>query len=265
MKRLALVALLFVACSDRQPASPPPTPPTASLTPPKQPLPAFAIPPTTKLLVTAIVDDWTSTQATLRVWRRAGTAWEAKGDAWPGVVGGTGIAWGIGLHGAGAPGREGPLKKEGDGKSPAGVFAIDAAYGVAKDPPKGTKLPYETTAHGDWQCVDDPASDHYARIVDRKQVPADWQSHEEMLRNDTLYTWVVNVAHNPGHVPGKGSCIFLHVWGGKDSTTVGCTAMEEPRLAALIPQLDPADQPLYVLLPRAEYSALASIWGLPAQ
>jgi hypothetical protein len=53
------------------------------------------------------------------------------------------------------------------------------------------------------------------------------------------------------------------VWGGKDTTTVGCTAMEEPRLAALLAQLDPTDQPLFILLPRAEYTALAAAWGLP--
>jgi L,D-peptidoglycan transpeptidase YkuD (ErfK/YbiS/YcfS/YnhG family) len=253
----AVLLWLAVACSDTKPAAPPAALPTTQ--PPK---PATLIPATTKLLVTGVVDDWTSTKATLRVWRRDGDAWKPTGDAWPAVVGRTGTAWGIGLHGN--VNREGPVKKEGDGKSPAGVFAIDGAFGVAEEPPKGAKLPYESTARGDWQCVDDPASDHYAQIVDRKQVPSDWHSHEEMLRPDALYTWVVDVAHNPEHVAGKGSCIFLHVWGGKDTTTVGCTAMEEPRLVALLSQLDPADHPLYVLLPRAEYAALASSWGLPA-
>lgn len=256
MKR-AVLLWLAVACSDTKPATPPAALPTAP--PPK---PATLIPATTKLLVTGIVDDWTSTNATLRVWRRDGDGWKANGDAWPAVVGRTGTAWGIGLHGT--VNREGPVKKEGDGKSPAGLFVIDAAYGVAEEPPAGAKLPYASTARGDWQCVDDPASDHYAEIVDRKQVPSDWHSHEEMLRSDSLYTWVVDVAHNPEHVAGKGSCIFLHVWGGKDTTTVGCTAMEEPRLVALLGQLDPADHPLYVLLPRAEYTALAPSWGLPA-
>ena len=63
---------------------------------------------------------------------------------------------------------------------------------------------------------------------------------------------------------GKGSCIFLHVWGGQDSTTVGCTAMEEPQLARLITELDPKDEPVFVLLPDEDYKALASTWGLPA-
>ena len=59
-------------------------------------------------------------------------------------------------------------------------------------------------------------------------------SAEEMKRPDALYTWVVDVAHNPTRLPNGGSCIFLHVWSGADSTTVGCTAMAEPKLAQLI-------------------------------
>jgi len=86
-----------------------------------------------------------------------------------------------------------------------------------------------------------------------------------MLRDDALYEWVLDVAHNPDATPGAGSCIFLHVWSGPESTTVGCTAMDKPKLEALLAALDPAQQPLYVLLPRSEYSAVASAWGLPAQ
>ena len=84
-----------------------------------------------------------------------------------------------------------------------------------------------------------------------------------MRRSDDAYTWVIEVAHNAARTPDDGSCIFLHVWSGPDSHTVGCTAMEEPRLARLIATLSPADHPAFVLLPRAEYTALASTWKLP--
>ena len=42
---------------------------------------------------------------------------------------------------------------------------------------------------------------------------------------------------------------------------MGCTAMAEPKLAQLIGELDP--RAVFVLLPRAEYDALAPRWGLP--
>lgn len=257
------IATASTACGDRKSQ---PQPAAAVSTAPKPPVAAAAavIPEASKQLVTAIADDWTSTKITLHLWTRTSGAWQVAGESWPGVIGTSGAAWGIGLHGIGAPNREGPLKKEGDGKSPAGAFELRAAYGVADEPPAGSHLPYESTARGDWECVDDTASEHYGKIVDRKQVPSDWESTDPLLRDDALYTWVVEVAHNPERTPARGSCIFLHVWGGKSSTTVGCTAMAEKHLVQLIAKLDPALHPVFVLLPRAEYSALAPAWGLPA-
>jgi D-alanyl-D-alanine dipeptidase len=221
------------------------------------------IPAGAKQLITAVVDGWDTTRATLRRWRREDAGWEPDGEPWPGVVGKHGAAWGAGLHGAGAPeGRDGPVKREGDGKSPAGVFALRGSYGYADAPPAGTRLPY-TALDERWKCIDDPASKHYDRILDRTTVEPDWNSAEVMRRTDELYSWVVDVAHNPAHAPGGGSCIFLHVWRSASSGTAGCTAMEQRKLAQLLATLDPSA--VFVLLPRAEYDALAPAWALPAQ
>jgi L,D-peptidoglycan transpeptidase YkuD (ErfK/YbiS/YcfS/YnhG family) len=264
-----LLALAASGCNEKKPASTASSPAAAALPLPQTPPAAQAlIPSTTTQLVTAITDSWTSTHATLQLWTRTdGGAWTARAAApWPAVLGRAGTAWGVGLHGAGAPaGRNGTVKTEGDGKSPAGMFAIRNAYGYADEPPKDTKLDYTSTGRGDLECVDDPASEHYASIVDRKQVASDWESAEQMMRDDALYTWVVDVAHNPERKPRAGSCIFLHVWGGPETTTSGCTAMQVANLEELLRTLDPASKPVYVLLPRAEYEALAVAWGLPAQ
>lgn len=260
MKIVLAIVVALAACSDKKPAQPP----AAALPMPAPPKPAqTVIGGATKQLVTAVTDSWTSTTATLQLWQRVGTQWQPVGTSWPAVIGKTGSAWGIGMHGAGVPGREGPMKKEGDGKSPAGAFVIRDAFGYADEPPKHTKLEYTSTGRGDIECVDDPASEHYAQIVDRKQVPADWESAEQMMRDDALYTWVVDLAHNPERSPGKGSCIFMHVWSGPESSTLGCTAMEEPRLVELLGKLDPKAAPVFVLLPRSEYAALQASWGLP--
>lgn len=212
-------------------------------------------------LVVGIVDDWTATTATLRRYRRDGDEWKPSGAAWPAVVGKAGTAWGTGVHGTGAPaGREGPVKHEGDSKSPAGVFAIGASYGSATASPTGSRLRY-TPIDDAWKCVDDPASKAYNRVLDQRTTTIDWKSAEEMKRGDALYTWVVDVAHNVSRTPNRGSCIFLHVWSGPESATLGCTAMAEPVLAELIATIDPSA--MFVLLPRAEYAALATSWGLP--
>ena len=228
--------------------------------------PDVRVPDRTTQLLVGVTDGWDATDATLRLWRRddAASAWQPVGETWPAVVGRAGVAWGRGLHGDRPPaGQDGAVKREGDGRSPAGLFAIGAAWGYDAAPPAGTRVPY-TMATDAWRCVDDPASAHYTRLLDERTVTIDWASREELRRDDELYRWIVLVDHNPDATPGAGSCIFLHVWDGPGSSTSGCTAMEEPRLAALLARLDPAAHPAFVLLPRAAYAALATAWTLPA-
>jgi L,D-peptidoglycan transpeptidase YkuD (ErfK/YbiS/YcfS/YnhG family) len=257
MKR-ALAVLVVASCSRSRTE-----PPIA-----RDPEPVKVITPviaaTTTQLLTGVTADWTASSATLRLWHRdPGQPWQPSGEPWTAEIGATGSAWGIGQHGdAPPPGHAGPRKHEGDKKSPAGSFVLRATYGYATAPPEGTKMPY-TPSDDTTLCVDDPASQHYASIVDTASTTLDWHSAEQMHRNDAAYTWVVDVAHNPGRVPGEGSCIFLHVWKDAASPTVGCTAMPEPTLRNLLAQLDPAQHPIYVLLPRDEYMALAAPWGLP--
>src|SRR5207245_5118469 len=105
-----------VACSRPESShapipDPPPLPARDASAP--APVDTAAVPPSTKQIVTAIVDDWNVTRATLRSWRRELGTWHPDGPAWSGVVGKAGTAWGAGLHGAGAPaGRSGPIKRE---------------------------------------------------------------------------------------------------------------------------------------------------------
>jgi L,D-peptidoglycan transpeptidase YkuD (ErfK/YbiS/YcfS/YnhG family) len=261
MTRALVLVLVIAACHRDKPAPPPPEPVHAPVAPQVPPTPIRA---ETTQLVTAVPADWSATTATLRLWQRQpGRPWQAMGEPWTAVIGATGSAWGIGLHGDAAPfGHTGPKKQEGDQKSPAGSFGLRAAYGYAAAPPAGTRLPY-TPSDDTTKCVDDPASLHYATIVNQASVQVDWHSAEDMHRKDALYTWVIDVAHNPSRVPGEGSCIFLHVWKDPDSATVGCTAMPAATLEHLLAQLDPAAHPTYVLLPRAEYTSLAAAWGLP--
>jgi D-alanyl-D-alanine dipeptidase len=140
------------------------------------------------------------------------------------------------------------------------VFAIGASYGYAAAAPSGSKLAYNAVDDA-WKCVDDPASAQYNRVLDQKTTTVDWSSAEEMKRKDELYEWVVDIAHNPQRTRDHGSCIFFHVWGGPDSSTVGCTAMAKPVLAELIATLDP--KAVFVLLPKAEYERYKASWDLP--
>lgn len=253
------------------PAAPPAAttePEAAAAAPPASPASpaASSVPATARQLIVGVVDGWDAVPVQLARYERSsdGGAWKPAGPAWTGVVG-SGVAWGRGLHGEGPPaGQTGPEKQEGDGRSPAGVFALNGSYGYAKAPPAGARWSY-TPVDASWHCVDDSASKVYGTIVDADQVAKDWSSSEKMRRKDALYTWVVDVAHNPAHVAKGGSCIFLHVWRSESSPTVGCTAMPQPALERVLTWLDPAAHPVYVLLPSEAYAALAAGWGLPAR
>ena len=210
--------------------------------------------------------DWDAVGGVLRRFERrsARGPWARVGADVPVVVGRTGLAWGVGL--VETRGAEGPRKREGDGKAPAGVFRLGPAFGFADArAAAGLKLPYRPLTPST-ECVDDSASHHYNLVVERDALKAaDWNSSERM-REVEGYSWGLVVAHNAAPpAPGLGSCIFLHVWAGPEKGTAGCTAMERPNLETLLGWLDPVKRPLLVQLTEAEYARLRVRWRLPPQ
>jgi zinc D-Ala-D-Ala dipeptidase len=215
-------------------------------------------------LVVVTTPSWTSTTGTMRRLERSTptSEWRSVDAPIPVVVGRTGIAWGVGFDEISA---EDPHKNEGDGKAPAGVFALDTAFGFApRDSMRDVKLPYVQLLPSS-DCVDDTASIHYNTVVDRARVPrVDWNSAEHM-REVPQYKIGVIVGYNASPpAKARGSCIFLHIWNGPDSHTAGCTAFDEAKLRDVIAWLDPKRRPLLVQLTAPSYSALRADWKLPA-
>ncbi len=176
------------------------------------------------------------------------------------VVGRNGLAWGRNVPAAPAGV---PAKREGDGKAPAGVFRLGTAFGQSADKPANLRIPYRYLAD-DVECVDDVRSSHYNELVTERQVGrTDWTSSEKMWA-EPLYKRGVVVDYNAGQPQrSAGSCIFLHVWKGPDSTTAGCTAMAESSLTGVMTWLDAARKPVLIQLPRDEYKRLKARWKLP--
>jgi len=205
---------------------------------------------------------WDSTRAILQPYERASreAPWTPVGVPIEGSLGRTGLAWGRGLL---TQVLEGPQKREGDGRSPAGVFDLRLVTGYARTGPPGVRMPYrEATAT--LRCVDDARSSHYNQLADEAKTKDDWSSAEDMRRKDDLYRLVVWVGHNDAPVvPGGGSCIFLHLRSGPDTTTSGCTAFEPAPMERILRWLDPAARPVLVQLPDDAYQARAADWGLP--
>jgi L,D-peptidoglycan transpeptidase YkuD (ErfK/YbiS/YcfS/YnhG family) len=216
-------------------------------------------------LVLVTTADWSADRGLLRRYDRTSHGWRQVGDAQPVMLGRNGSAWGLGLHDAGRPG---PVKREGDGRSPAGVFAIGEAFGYA--PTAHTSLPYAPMQASNY-CVDVSGSPLYNRIVDADVVGAAAvaQATEPMRRDlhaggDQRYRLGFVIRHNIQAAPMAGSCIFAHLWKSPDDPTTGCTAMAPAAMDAVLGWLQPARNPVFVLLPLAEYAHLRSTWGLPA-
>ncbi|MGB6692358.1 MAG: hypothetical protein WBE76_31340 [Terracidiphilus sp.] len=226
-------------------------------------------------MVVVTTGNWDAVEGRLQRFERANAheAWRPVGEPIPIVVGKNGMGWGIGLvatDDASVRAADKPVKREGDGKSPAGVLALGTAFGYGTQPLPGLKMPYLALTPT-IECVDDVGSKYYNRIVDRSAVAPDWNSSEHMLYTGESYRWGVVVDHNgtvEGRnanppVPGGGSCVFLHIWHSSDQGTAGCTAMTQTNLETLLLWLDPARRPLLLQLPTAAYARLTDRWKLP--
>ncbi len=278
MKRFGLGVMLLAACSAESSQRKVPAPQTVpSLPQEKAPIDAATksdaataravLPEASTQLILSLSEGWTGTDASLlRFEREPGGPWKPVGGPIPSTLGHAGLGWGRGLHPE--PPKEEPTKREGDGRSPAGVFHIGGAYGY-KDAPSDTELPFQRVTRS-WRCVNDTESVHYNRIVNSKVVEEDWSEAEHMRRWDSLYELVIEVDHNriiPEHgtpESGDGSCIFLHVWRRPGAPTIGCTAMELENMKGLLSWLRPEASPILVALPRARYQSLRASWQLPA-
>ena len=223
---------------------------------------AGPIPLESRQLALSLSAGWDAGEAEVRRFERLGPGEPWFPVGWPmrTALGRSGLGWGRGLH---AAGLQGPLKREGDGRAPAGVFDLRRSTGYAASAPPGGRLAYRQ-ATSSLRCVDDPRSRYYNQLVDEGAVAKDWTSAEDMRREDDLYRLVVWVGHNDAPAePGAGSCIFLHIRRPAPSTTVGCTAFEATDMEALLRWLDPAARPVLVQLPSAAHEALRREWGLP--
>jgi D-alanyl-D-alanine dipeptidase len=225
-------------------------------------LPAFTTPQPPRQMILVVTKDWQAVGGRLQRFELNSNLWQAVGPSIQIVVGRNGMGWGAGVHPMPEPG---PQKKEGDRKSPAGAFQLPATFGYAPLEKMGAlKMPY-TQCTGTLECVDDPKSASYNRVLERSSVPKpDWASSEKMRMSNGQYRLGVVIEHNTSPpVPGGGSCVFMHIWLGPEHGTTGCTAMSESDIETVLAWLDAQAHPILVQLPQPEYARLREAWHLP--
>jgi L,D-peptidoglycan transpeptidase YkuD (ErfK/YbiS/YcfS/YnhG family) len=229
-----------------------------------EPLPASPIGADCRQLLLVRAASWTVATGSLeRFERTEGSTWTPIGAAIPVDIGRNGMAWGRGLQRMTT--EAGPVKREGDGKSPAGVYRLGTAFGVAVSlPTRARGFPYQRALPTTY-CVEDPRSVYYNQIVDSTRVkPSSWEQWSQMARADGLFDWGVVVQQNaPATQKGSGSCVFLHVWRGPKRPTAGCTAMARDQIEETLRWLDPDLGPVLVQLPESVFRSVRAVWGLP--
>jgi len=128
-------------------------------------------------------------------------------------------------------------KVEGDGKTPAGRFAIphflvrpDAGLRPARN---FRVLPIRRNLA--W--CDDPGDRNYNRLV---RLPPQETSRERLWREDRLYDIIGVLDYNVSpRVVGRGSAIFFHLARPDLSPTAGCVALRAADMRRLLPRLSP--------------------------
>ncbi len=194
-----------------------------------------------KQLIVVQTKGWNDNSGTLQRYEKDAKGWHKAGERIDVRLGRNGLGWGIGLHEI--PKDATYIKKEGDGRSPAGIFALKQAFGYTSF---DVRYPYKVYKESD-HCVDDVHSEYYNKIVDSTKIIPDYHSMEHMKFPKNYYKYGIVVNHNhideDGAVPGAGSCIFLHI---KEIPTAGCTVMKEEQIKEIIRWLDAKKHPVLV-------------------
>ena len=144
-------------------------------------------------------------------------------------------------------GKEGLGKeKEGDGKSPEGIYELGYAFGRG-NAPTDTIWPWRSTMLGDiW--IEDSNSKYYNMYVkDGSVEDADWKNYSNL--NIAAFDRAIEIRYNTERESGAGSAIFLHIWVNSKRDTNGCTAISRENIETLITWLDPSANTMIAQLP----------------
>ena len=224
------------------------------------------IPQNCQQAILVVTESDTSNRGVMHYFERKSSAdnWERLPEEVAVSIGRNGLAWGRGLHTTDAPDSF-PIKKEGDGKSPAGVFYLNTVFGYKTEAEWGNfKMPYLRLTEM-VECVDDASSESYNSLVSKDTVKVDWNSSEKMSSMGVYYELGVTVDHNKFPIEiGAGSCIFLHNWKIPFGVTAGCTAMAPENMKRTAFWLDAEKIPVLIQLTKGQYKEFKEKWQLPA-
>ena len=206
----------------------------------------ITIPTESKQLIMVVTPNWSEKNGKLQRYERKHIKWSKVGEEIEIVLGRNGLGWGLGFHSI--PNDAKYIKKEGDGKAPAGLFSLGNGFGYKEFKIDFPFQSYKRTDH----CVDDSNSEFYNTIIDSKKIKKDYKSFEHMRLKNNLYKYGITVNHNEAQTAQAGSCIFIHIKSSRGKGTAGCTAMKESEIVTVLKWLKEDKNPLLLQLPQEE-------------
>lgn len=177
-------------------------------------------------LITAVAPAPGSTTGRVTWWDRRAGRWYEAGSA-PARFGAKGLT-------------EGATRTQGTDTTPAGLYALPYAFGIAHAP-AGTQVGYRRVTPASWWCQDN-ASRSYNRWVE--PLPADCApgEAEHLAGYAQQYAHALVVAFNYDRpVRGRGAGIFLHVNG--KGATAGCVSVPVGAMREILRWANPRRHP----------------------
>lgn len=148
------------------------------------------------------------------------------------------VAINVGKSGIAPPGE----KREGDGRTPSGLFLIGPAFGYEDNLDTQIEFIQLNELH---HWISDSDSSNYNQLVEYVPVTREM---EVMRRADHLYKYGAIIQYNTEPVtPEMGSAIFLHIERATGKPTTGCVSMPETIMTSLIEWMDPKAYPVILL------------------
>lgn len=117
-------------------------------------------------------------------------------------------------------------EREGDGRTPTGVYGLSVPFGTKPDP--GALLPYTQVDDSHW-WIGDYESRYFNQLCSEDVPDRDWTtdgSQGEHLVDFSGYEYCLFIEYNTEGEVDKGCCIFLHCH-GKNPYTTGCVSIPE--------------------------------------
>lgn len=147
--------------------------------------------------------------------------YEKEGGCWKPILSGKGC---VGKNGIGK-------QKEGDGKTPSGIYTVLQSFGICPDP--GAKISYLQVSEDHYWCSD---AEYYNQLIDINQCPHQCRG-EHLIDYQGLYDYGLFLDYNRECELGRGSAIFMHCLGEKNYTA-GCIAVPRSLMKEIIKKIE---------------------------